>query len=73
MKIQTTAYNSVTASGIWFLAGAGVVRFAIMARLVLESSQPPIQQVLRVLSPTVNYLKHKANHSPPSNAEVKNV
>jgi hypothetical protein len=47
--------------------------FVTMSRLALGSTQPPIQQVPRFLSPWVKQLGCEADHSPPSSAEVKNV
>jgi hypothetical protein len=44
-----------------------------MSAPALRSVKPPIQRVLTNLSPGAKQLKHKADHSPPSNAEVKNV
>jgi hypothetical protein len=35
-------------------------------------AQPPIQWGSRVLSPGVKWLRHEADHSPPSSEKVKN-
>jgi hypothetical protein len=42
-------------------------------RLALGPTQPPIQWVPEALSPGANWLGHEADHSRPSNSEVKNV
>jgi hypothetical protein len=36
------------------------------------SNQPPVQLVTRALSLGIKCLRHKADHSPPSSAEVNN-
>jgi hypothetical protein len=46
--------------------------FAIMSRLALGLTQPPVKWVLRAASPGVKRLGREADHSPPSSAEVKN-
>jgi hypothetical protein len=40
--------------------------------MALGPTQPPIQWVLRALSPGVKRKGHEAGHSPPSGAYVKN-
>jgi hypothetical protein len=44
-----------------------------MCRLALGPTQSPIQWVPAALSPGVNQPGHKADHSLPSSAEIKNV
>jgi hypothetical protein len=43
------------------------------SRLVLGSTQPPIQWVLGALSPGVKRPGREADHSPPTSAEVKKM
>jgi hypothetical protein len=45
---------------------------SIATRPALGPSQPSIQLVLGVLSLRVKWQGHEADHSPPSNTEVKN-
>jgi hypothetical protein len=47
--------------------------FATAFRLALGSTQPPIQWVPGALTLRVKWLRHEANHSPPSSGEVKDV
>jgi len=49
----------------------GIFLFATASRPALGPIQPPIQWVPAVLSPGVKRLRHDANHSPPSSAEIK--
>jgi hypothetical protein len=50
--------------------GLGIL-FTIMSRMALGPTQPPIQWVLGTLSLGVKQPECEADHSPPSNAEVK--
>jgi hypothetical protein len=43
-----------------------------LSRPALGATQPPIQRVLGTISPGVKRLRSEADHSPPSNVEVKN-
>jgi hypothetical protein len=45
--------------------------FSMSSRLALGTTQPPIQWVPGDLLPGVKRLGHKADHSPPTSAEVK--
>jgi hypothetical protein len=56
------------------LAGSGnFFLFTTVFRLVLEPTQPPIQCVQGALTLRVKEAGLKADHSPPSIAEVKNA
>jgi hypothetical protein len=46
--------------------------FSTASRPILGSTQPPIQWVPVAISPRVKRSRREADHSPPSNAEVKN-
>jgi hypothetical protein len=60
-------------TGVQFLQGLGIFLFATVSILTPGPIQPPVQWVLEALSPGVKWLGHKADHSPSSSAEVKNV
>jgi hypothetical protein len=45
----------------------------MMSGMALGPTQPPIQWISGVLSLGVKQPGHKADHSPPSSAQVKNV
>jgi hypothetical protein len=47
--------------------------FSTSSRLVLSPIQPPIQWILRALSPGVKQPGHEADHLPPTSVEVKNM
>jgi hypothetical protein len=47
--------------------------FSTSFRPALGPTQPLIQWVLVALSPGVKQLGHEADHSPPTNAEVKKI
>jgi hypothetical protein len=51
--------------------GLGIFLFTTASRTVLGPTQPPSQWVPGVLSLGVKQLGREADHSPPSNAEVK--
>jgi len=53
--------------------GLGIFLFATTSRPSLGLTLPPIPWVLGVISLEVKHLGCKADHSPPSSAEVKNV
>jgi hypothetical protein len=46
--------------------------FYAVSRSALGSNQPPTQWVRGAILPGVKRPRREANHSPPSNAEVKN-
>jgi hypothetical protein len=54
-------------------SGMRIYLFTTMSRLALGPSQPPVQWVQGALSLGVKWLRHEADHSPPSSAEVKNA
>jgi hypothetical protein len=57
------------------LGGRGSIHgkvFSTVYRPALRPTQPPIQRVPGALSSGVKRQERKANHSPPSSAEVKN-
>jgi hypothetical protein len=41
------------------------------SRLVLESTQPPVQRIPGAFSPGLKEQRREADHSPPTIAEVK--
>jgi hypothetical protein len=45
--------------------------YSTAPRPVLGSIQPPIKWVPRVLTPEIKRVEYEADHSPPSNAEIK--
>jgi len=51
----------------------GFLLFITMSRPALGFTQLPIQWMLGVLTPRVKWWGCEADHSPPSNVEVKNV
>jgi hypothetical protein len=51
----------------------GIFLFTTAFRTALEPTQPPIQWVPWALSLCVKRPGRKADHSPPSSAEVKNA
>jgi hypothetical protein len=52
--------------------GQNIFLFSTATRPALEPTQPPIRCVLAAVSPGVTRQGREADHSPPSNAEVKN-
>jgi hypothetical protein len=50
----------------------GFCLFTIASRPALGPTQPPTQWVLGALTSGIKRLGREADHSPPSNAEVKN-
>jgi hypothetical protein len=52
---------------------SGIFLLSTPSRLVLGPTQPPIQCVQGALSPGIKRPGREADHSPPSNAEVKNT
>jgi len=60
--------------GFDFRHGQGFVTFATaVSRLALGPTHPPMKWSLGVVSLGVKRPEGKANHIPPSSAEVKNV
>jgi hypothetical protein len=57
--------------GVW--RGGKIFLHSMSSRLALGPTQPPIEWVLRTLSPGVKRLGREADHSPPTSAEVKNM
>jgi hypothetical protein len=51
--------------------GVGIFLFTTASRTALGPTQPPIQWIPWTLSLGVKRLGREADHSPPSNAEVK--
>jgi len=49
----------------------GIFLLTTASRLILETTQPPIQQETVAVSLGVKRQGHDADHSPPSSAEVK--
>jgi hypothetical protein len=61
------------AIGVRSPAGERIFSLTSVSRLALRPTQPPVQWVLRVLSPGVKARPGRdADHSPPSSAEVEN-
>jgi hypothetical protein len=60
-------------TGVQFPIGARIFLLAIMSRLALEPTQPPIQWIQGALCPIVKQLSHETDNSPASSAEVKTV
>jgi hypothetical protein len=59
--------------GFDFRQGQEIFVFSTASRTALGPTQPPIQWVLRTLSPWVKQSGREADHSPPTGAEVKNT
>jgi hypothetical protein len=57
--------------GVRFAAGLGILLIITASRPALGPTQPPIQWVPGALSLGVKRPGRKADHSPPTNAEVK--
>jgi hypothetical protein len=55
-----------------FPAGEKSLLYSTAFRLVLKSTQPPIQWILRALSPGVKRPGSETDHLPPSSVEIKN-
>jgi hypothetical protein len=53
--------------------GLGTFLFTTASRLTLGPTHPPIQWVAGALSLGLKWSGHEADHSSPSNAQVKNV
>jgi hypothetical protein len=53
--------------------GLGIFLFSTASRPALGPNQPPFQWVPGALSPMIKRPGRKANHTPPSSAEVKNA
>jgi hypothetical protein len=53
--------------------GVGIFLFTTASRTALEPSQPPIQWIPGAFSLGIKWLGREPDHSPPSNAEVKNA
>jgi len=53
--------------------GWGFYLFTTASRLVLGPTQPPIQWVAGTLSLGAKHPVHEADHSPPSNAKVRDA
>jgi hypothetical protein len=72
------AYSSVGTAGATRRAAKVPLRkgpkdlFSRASRPPLRTTQPPIQMVLRALSPGVKRQGREADHSPPSRADIKN-
>jgi hypothetical protein len=49
-----------------------IILFSTASEPALEPTQPPIQWVPVTLPQGIKLPGHEADHSPPSNAEVKN-
>jgi hypothetical protein len=49
-----------------------IILLSTLPKLVLGSTQPPIQQVMRVFSEG-KWPGHEADHTPPISAKVKNT
>jgi hypothetical protein len=60
-------------SRVRFPAGLGIFLLTTASRTALGPTQPPIQRVPGVLSLGEKRPGREADHSPPSNAEVKNA
>jgi hypothetical protein len=60
---------------LWFYSrpGLGIFLFTTASRTALGPTQPPIQWVPGALSLGVKWPGREADHSPPSNAEVKEL
>jgi hypothetical protein len=65
-------YWLVWRSWVHFLAAERDFLFSKSSSPALGSTQSLIQHVLGTLSPGVKQLEYEADHSPASNAEVKN-
>jgi hypothetical protein len=59
-------------AGVWFSEGQEIFLYSRESRPTPEPTQPPIQWVPGALFLGVKRLGREADHSPPSNAEVKN-
>jgi hypothetical protein len=46
--------------------------FSIITKAALGRTLPPVQRVLRAISPGVKRQKRRSNHSAPSGSEVQN-
>jgi hypothetical protein len=53
--------------------GLGILLFTTVFRMALGPIQPPIQWMPGALSLGIKWLRREADHSPPSNGEVKNA
>jgi hypothetical protein len=69
--ISTSFYPNDQDSRVQFPVVTGIFLFTTISRTALGSTQPPMQSVPGALSPGVKQPGRKADHSPPSSAEVK--
>jgi hypothetical protein len=53
--------------------GEEIILFSVASRLLLRSTQCPIQWVLEAFTPQIKQPGCEADHSPPSTAKVKNT
>jgi hypothetical protein len=60
-------------SRVQFPLGLGIFLFTTAPRMALGPTQPPMQWVPGALSLGVKWPGHECDHSPPSNAKVKNA
>jgi hypothetical protein len=67
----TTNFSKKKTCDSWW--GLGIFLFTTTSRTALGPTKPPIQWVPGALSLGVKQLRHEADHSPPSSAEVENV
>jgi hypothetical protein len=58
---------------VQYPAGSGIFFLTILSREAVGPTMPTIQWILRALSPEIKHLRHEADHSHPSRAEIKNV
>jgi hypothetical protein len=54
-------------------AGASILTFSAMSRPIQRPTQPPMQWIPRMLSPSLRRPELEAGHSPTYNAEIMNV
>jgi hypothetical protein len=76
LRSQDSSVSIATGYGLdgWGLnpSTSKILLFSTTSRAALGPIQPPIQWVLGAISPGVKWSEGKADHSPPSSAEVKN-
>jgi hypothetical protein len=72
-KNTVNGYIFIYLKKMFITRGQGIFLFTTASRTAVGPTQPPIQWVTGVLSLGIKWPGREADHSLPSNAELKNV